>query len=82
MKSRAMETKRRRKLGGFFQRLRPVMEGLLGHLEAALLTGMEEVLGERNEDEKVGIACPAIARLVVNKEELFARALLGKDVSS
>jgi len=72
----------KRKVGGFFQRLKPVMEGLLGQLETALVTGMEEVPGERNEKECDNVACPAIVQLVVNKHELFVRALLGKGISS
>ena len=56
--------------------------GLLGQLETALVTGMEEVPGERNEPELVNGACPAIVQLVVNKQELFVRALLGRGVSS
>jgi hypothetical protein len=31
-------SKRKRKVGGFFQRLKLVMEGLLGQLEVALVT--------------------------------------------
>jgi hypothetical protein len=58
------------------------MDGLLGQLETALVTGMEEVPGERNEPVWVNVACPAIVQLVVNKQELFARALLGRGVSS
>jgi hypothetical protein len=60
-----------------------MMEGLLGQLEMALVTGMEEVPGERNEGEWENVACPpAIVQLVVNKHELFVRALLGKGASS
>jgi hypothetical protein len=43
---------------------------------------MEEVPGERNETEWVNVACSAIVQLVVNKQELFVRALLGRGVSS
>jgi hypothetical protein len=42
---------------------------------------MEEVPGERNETEWVNVVCPAIVQLVVNKQELFVRALLGRGVS-
>jgi hypothetical protein len=42
---------RKRKVGGFFHMLKPTMEGLLGQLEAALVTRMEDVPGERNEEE-------------------------------
>ncbi len=49
----------------------------MGPLEMTLLTGMEAYLGKRNEDEWDDVACPAIVRLVVNKHNLFARALLG-----
>ncbi len=62
--------------------MKPVMEALPGQLEAALLTGMEEVPGERQEEEWHNVACPAIVRLVVNKQELFVRALLGREVCS
>ena len=72
----------KRKAREFFQRLKPVMEGLLGQLEATLVTGMEEVPVERNEGVWDNVACPAIVHLVVNKQELFVRALLGKGVSS
>jgi len=41
-----------------------------------------EVPGERNEEEWDNVACSAIVQLVVNKHELFVRALLGKGVSS
>jgi hypothetical protein len=74
--------RRNRKVGGFFHRLKPVMEGLLGQLEAALVTRMKEVPGERSEEEWDNVACPAIGKLVVNKQELFVRALLGRNVSS
>ena len=52
--------KGKKKSGGFLQRLKPVMDGLLGQLETTLVTGMEEVPGERNETEWVNVACPAI----------------------
>jgi hypothetical protein len=58
------------------------MDGLLGQLETALVTGMEEVPGERIEKEWDNVACPAIVQLVVNKHELFVRALLGRGISS
>jgi hypothetical protein len=75
-------TRKKKKLGGFFQRLKPVMEAILGQLEAALVTGMEDVPGERNEEEWASVACPAIVKLMVNKQELFVKALLGRGVSS
>ncbi len=53
------------------------METMLGHLEIVLMTGMEEIPGELNDEEHNDAACPSIARLTVNKQELFARALLG-----
>jgi len=74
--------RKRKKAGGFFQRLKPVMDGLLSRLEEALMIGMEEVPGERSERIWVNVACPAIVQLVVNKHEVFVRNLLGKDVSS
>ena len=43
---------------------------------------MEDVPGERNEKEWDNVACPAIVQLVVNKQELFVKALLGKGISS
>ncbi len=58
------------------------MEELLGQLEVALVTSMEEVPGERHEEEWHNVACPAIVKLVVNKQELFVIALLGRGVSS
>jgi hypothetical protein len=42
-----------------------------------LLTGMEAYHGGRNEEEWGDVVCPAIVRLVVNKQEVFAMALLG-----
>jgi len=74
--------KGKKKIGGFLQRLKPVMDGLLGQLETALVTRMDEIPGERNEKEWGNVACPAIVQLVVNKQELFVRALLGKGISS
>jgi hypothetical protein len=68
--------------GGFLQRLKLVMDGLLGQLETSLVTGMEEVPGERNEAEWVNVACPAIVQLVVNTQELFVMTLLGRGVRS
>ena len=62
---------RKMKVGGFFHRLKLVMEGLLGQLEAALVTRMEEVPGERNLEEWDNVACPAIVKLVVNKHIYF-----------
>ena len=50
-RSRQAAIMRKRKVGGFFHRLKPVMESLLGQLEAALVTRMEEVPGELNEEE-------------------------------
>jgi hypothetical protein len=38
---------------------------------------MEEVPEELNDEERDDTACPAIVRLAVNKEKIFARALLG-----
>ncbi len=58
------------------------MEGLLGQLEAALMMKIEEVPGERHEEEWENVACPAIVKVVVNKQELLVRALLGRDVST
>jgi len=75
-------SKGKNKSGGVLQRPKPMMDGLLGQLETALVTGLEEVPGERNETEWVNVACPAIVQLVVNKQELFVRALLGRGVSS
>ena len=72
----------KRKSGGFYQRLNLVLEGLLGQLEEALMTRMEEVPGERNEGIRDNVACPAIVQLVVNKQDMFVRALMGKGVSS
>jgi hypothetical protein len=43
---------------------------------------MEEVPGEQNEEERDNVACPAIVKLVINKEELFVKALLGRGVST
>ena len=42
---------------------------------------MEEVPGERNEEEWGNVVCPAIVQLMVNKQELFVRALLGKGIN-
>jgi hypothetical protein len=53
------------------------METMLGHLEFTLMTGMEEVPGELNDEEHDDAACPAIARLAMNKQDLFAKALMG-----
>ena len=53
------------------------METMLGHLEIALMTGIEKVPGELNDEEQDDAACPTIVRLTVNKQELFARAMLG-----
>jgi hypothetical protein len=53
------------------------METMLGHLELALMTRMEEIPGELNDEERDDTACPAIVRLAVNKRDLFARAMLG-----
>jgi hypothetical protein len=71
------ERNSRRKGCGFFQRLKPVMEALLGQLEIPLLTGMEAYPGELQEEEWDDVTCPAIVRMIVNKQELFARALMG-----
>jgi hypothetical protein len=38
---------------------------------------MEEIPGELNDEERDDTACPAILRLAVNKQELFARAMMG-----
>jgi hypothetical protein len=43
---------------------------------------MEEVPGERNEGVWDNVACPAVVQPVVNKQELFVRALLGNGISS
>ena len=53
-------------MGGFLHKLKPLMEVLLGQLEADLVTRMKEVPGERNEEEWGNVACPAIVKLVVN----------------
>ena len=53
------------------------METMLGLLKIALMTGMEEVPGELNDEEHDDAACPAIARLAMNKQDLFARAMVG-----
>jgi hypothetical protein len=81
-RSRQAAIKMKRKVGGFFHRVKPMMESLLGQLEAALVTRMEEVPGERNEEEWDNVACPAIVKLVVNKQELFVKALPRRAVSS
>jgi hypothetical protein len=67
----------RKRKGGYLDRLRPVMETMLGHLEFTLMTGMEEVPGELNDEEHDDAACPAIARMAMNKQNLFAMALMG-----
>jgi hypothetical protein len=43
---------------------------------------MEEDPGERNEELRSDVACPAIIQRVENKQELFVRSLLGRDISS
>ena len=43
---------------------------------------MEEVPGERNEEEWDSVASSAIVKLMVNKHELFVKALLGRGVGS
>ena len=50
----------------------------MGHLEFVLMTGMEEVPGELNDEEQDDTACLVVTtRLAVNKQVLFAVALLG-----
>jgi hypothetical protein len=41
------------------------------------MTGIEEVMGELNDEEQDDTACPSIVRLAVNKQDLFARAMMG-----
>ncbi len=43
---------------------------------------MEEVLGERNEEKRDNVTCPAIVKLEVNKKEMFVGALLGRGVNT
>ena len=53
------------------------METMTKHMEIVLMTGMEEVPGELNDEEQADAACPTVTRLAVNKLDLFAMALLG-----
>jgi hypothetical protein len=67
----------RKRKGGYLDRLRPVMETFLGHLELASMTWMEEVPGELNDEERGDTTSPDIVRLAVNKHDLFAKVMLG-----
>jgi len=51
----------------------PVIERLLGQLELILLTKMDEVADEAQEEEWSDVEYPALVRLFVNKREEFAR---------
>jgi hypothetical protein len=63
----------RKRKGGYLDRLRPVMETMLGHLEYTLMTRMEEIPGKLNDEEHDDAACPAITMMAMNKQDLFAR---------
>ena len=56
--------------------MRPVIERILGHMELMLLTGMDEVADEAQEEEWSDVECPALVRLFVNKRGEFARWIL------
>ena len=47
--------------------MRPVIERLLGQMELILLTRVDEVDDEAQEEEWSDVECPALMRLFFNK---------------
>jgi hypothetical protein len=70
------KTKRNRKIMGYKQQVKPILERLLGQLELALLGGMEDVVNTHMETEWRTVDCPTIVRFFVNKQSEFARFLM------
>ncbi len=62
--------------------IRPVVETLLGHLEMTLFTSMEDVPGELEAKENPADPCSAIFILATNKQNMFAKELLGRPCGS
>ena len=58
------------------QEMRPVIERLLGQMELMLLTGIDEVADEAQEEEWSEVECPTLVRLFINKRGEFARWIL------
>jgi hypothetical protein len=60
----------------YMQQVRPVFERLLGQMELALLGGLEDVANTRPENEWRTVDCPAMVRMFVSKQKVFARFVL------
>ena len=60
----------------YIRQVKPVFERLLGQLELAILGGMEDVTYTMTENEWRTMDCPAMVRLFVNKQKVFARSVL------
>jgi hypothetical protein len=72
--------RKKKKIASYKQEIKPVIERLLGQRKLMILTGMDEVEDEAQEEELSEVECPAYVQLFINKRGVFARWIM--DVAS